>query len=52
LSEVADGIIADAGATESTDEEDEGETVGAGSAPRKGSSNRTASDNKSKRRAV
>jgi ferritin-like metal-binding protein YciE len=51
LSEVADGIIVDAGATEFIDEEEEGETVGAGSAPRKGSSNK-ASDNKSKRRAV
>jgi len=53
LTEVAGGIISEAGTAESSDEEEEeGETVGAGSAPRKGSSNKAGSDNKSKRRAV
>jgi len=50
LSEVADGIIAEAVAAESKDEEEEqGETVGVGSAQKKGSSNKS-SDSKSKRR--
>jgi ferritin-like metal-binding protein YciE len=52
LTEVAGNVISEAGAAESSDEEEEGETVGAGSAPRKGSSNKAASDNKSRRRAV
>ena len=51
LTEVAGNIVSEAGVAESSDEEEEGETVGAGSAPRKGASNKAASDNKSRRRA-
>ncbi len=50
LTEVAGGIIAEAGAAASSDEEEEGDTVGVGSAQKKGSSNRSSPDNKSKRR--
>ncbi len=49
LTEVNGDIIAEAGAEVSGNEEEEGETVGAGSAQRKGSSNKS-SDSKSKRR--
>jgi ferritin-like metal-binding protein YciE len=54
LTEVAGNVISEAGAAAeaSDEEEEEGETVGAGSAPRKGTSNKAASDNKSRRRAV
>ena len=52
LTEVAESVMSEAAAAESSDEEEEGETVGAGSAPRKAASNRTASDGRSRRRAV
>jgi len=52
LTEVAGDVISEAGVAESSEEEEEGETVGTGSAPRKGTSNKAVSDNKSKRRAV
>jgi len=52
LTEVAGSVMSEAGEAESNDEEEEeGETVGAGSAPRKGASNKAASD-RSRRRAV
>ena len=52
LTEVNGDIIAEAGAAVSGDEDEEaeGETVGAGSAQRKGSSNKSASDSKSGRK--
>ncbi len=53
LTEVAGNVMSEAAAAESSaEEEEEGETVGAGSAPRKAASNRTASDGRSRRRAV
>ena len=52
LTEVAGNVMSEAVAAESSDEEEEGETVGAGSAPRKGAGNRTASEGRSRRRAV
>ena len=52
LTEVAGNVMSDAGAAESSEAEEESETVTAGSAPRKGASNRVASESKSRRRAV
>jgi len=52
LTEVAGNVMSEAVAAESSDEEEEGETVGAGSAPRKAASHKASSESKSRRRAV